>query len=170
MKLNVNGKSVEFSGDEQTPLLWALRDHLNITQPKFGCGAGLCGACTVHLDGQAIRSCLTPVSVAAGKKVTTMDGVTPALAKKIKDAWIAEDVPQCGYCQHGQMMSAAALLSKNPKPSDEDINSEWTETFVVVELTHVFVAQFIALLKLNLRRLLWIDVRLLNLLQSYQLV
>jgi isoquinoline 1-oxidoreductase alpha subunit len=123
MKLNVNGKSVEFSGDEQTPLLWALRDHLNITQPKFGCGAGLCGACTVHLDGQAIRSCLTPVSVAAGKKVTTMDGVTPALAKKIKDAWIAEDVPQCGYCQHGQMMSAAALLSKNPKPSDEDINS-----------------------------------------------
>ena len=121
MKLDVNDKSVVFDGDESTPLLWVLRDHLNITTPKFGCGAGLCGACTVHIDGQAIRSCVTPASAALGKKVTTLEGLPKALAKPIQDAWIAESVPQCGYCQCGQMMSAAALLSTNKNPTHEQI-------------------------------------------------
>jgi len=121
MKLNVNGKSVEFDGDESTPLLWVLRDYLDITTPKFGCGAGLCGACTVHLDGEAVRSCSLPVSAIAGKKVTTLEGLPESLAKPIQDAWVAESVPQCGYCQCGQMMSAAALLSKNAKPTDAQI-------------------------------------------------
>jgi isoquinoline 1-oxidoreductase subunit alpha len=123
MKLNVNGKLVDFDGSEDTPLLWVLRDHLQITTPKFGCGAGLCGACTVHLEGQPIRSCSTPASVATGKKITTLEGLPVKLAKPIQDAWIAEDVPQCGYCQCGQMMSAAALLSRNKNPSDDQITS-----------------------------------------------
>ena len=123
MKLNVNGKTVEFDGDESTPLLWVLRDHLDVTAPKFGCGAGLCGACTVHLEGEPIRSCSTPASAAAGKRINTMDGLPESLAKPIKDAWVAEEVPQCGYCQHGQMMSAAALLAKNKNPSDADITN-----------------------------------------------
>ncbi|PRY99255.1 isoquinoline 1-oxidoreductase alpha subunit [Jezberella montanilacus] len=121
MKLNVNGASVDFEGDANTPLLWVLRDHLNITTPKFGCGAGLCGACTVHLEGEAIRSCSLPVSAAMGKRVTTLEGLPAALSKPIQDAWIAESVPQCGYCQCGQMMSAAALLSKNKTPSETQI-------------------------------------------------
>jgi len=121
MKLNVNGKTVEFDGDESTPLLWVLRDYLDITTPKFGCGAGLCGACTVHLEGEAIRSCSVPASAAVGKKVTTLEGLPESLAKPIQDAWIAESVPQCGYCQCGQMMSAAALLSKNKSPNEAQI-------------------------------------------------
>ena len=121
MKLNVNGNTVDFEGDSSTPLLWVLRDHLNITTPKFGCGAGLCGACTVHVDGEAIRSCSFPVSAAVDKRVTTLEGLPVALAKPIQEAWIAESVPQCGYCQCGQMMSAAALLSKNKTPSDSQI-------------------------------------------------
>lgn len=123
MKLHVNGKSVTVEAEDQTPLLWALRDHLNVTQPKFGCGAGMCGACTVQVDGTPIRSCVTPISAVTGKKITTLDGISAPLAKRIKDAWIAEEVPQCGYCQHGQMMSAAALLAKNKNPSDEDITN-----------------------------------------------
>jgi isoquinoline 1-oxidoreductase alpha subunit len=121
MKLDVNGKTVDFDGDENTPLLWVLRDHLNITTPKFGCGAGLCGACTVHMDGQAIRSCQMPASAAGGKKITTLEGLPESLSKPIQDAWIAESVPQCGYCQCGQMMSAAALLSTNKNPNDAQI-------------------------------------------------
>ena len=123
MKLNVNGKQVDFDGDEDTPLLWVLRDHLNITTPKFGCGAGLCGACTVHLQGQAIRSCSTPASAVIGKKITTLEGLPANIAKPIQEAWIAEEVPQCGYCQCGQMMSAAALLSSNKNPNDEQITN-----------------------------------------------
>jgi isoquinoline 1-oxidoreductase alpha subunit len=122
MKLSVNGKAVNFDGDDKTPLLWVLRDHLNITTPKFGCGAGLCGACTVHVNGQAIRSCQTPAASVVGKSVTTLEGLPEKIARPIMDAWMAEDVPQCGYCQCGQMMSAAALLSKNKKPSDDEIN------------------------------------------------
>ena len=124
IKLNVNGqlRDVDVAGD--TPLLWTLRDVLNMTGTKFGCAAGLCGACTIHIDGQPVRSCLTPVSAAVGKRVTTIEaiGSTPA-GKKIQAAWIALDVPQCGYCQSGQIMSAAALLAGNPKPSDSDIDS-----------------------------------------------
>jgi isoquinoline 1-oxidoreductase subunit alpha len=121
--LNVNGKSRTLDILDQMPLLWTLRDVLGMTGTKFGCGVGQCGACTVHIDGQPARSCLTPVAVAAGKEITTIEaiGQTPA-GKKIQRAWLALDVPQCGYCQSGQIMSASALLASNPKPSDADID------------------------------------------------
>jgi len=121
LKLNVNGKPANFEGDPDTPILWVLRDHLDVTSPKFGCGMALCGACTVHLDGAPIRSCSTPVSAALGKKITTIEGLPVKVGKALQDAWIAEEVPQCGYCQTGQMMSAAALISKNAKPSEAEI-------------------------------------------------
>ena len=121
MKLNVNGKPANFEGDPDTPILWVLRDHLDVTSPKFGCGMALCGACTVHLDGSPIRSCSTPVSAAVGKKITTIEGLPAKVGKALQDAWIAEEVPQCGYCQTGQMMSAAALITQNAKPSETEI-------------------------------------------------
>jgi len=121
LKLNVNGKPADFEGDPDTPILWVLRDHLDVTSPKFGCGMALCGACTVHLDGSPIRSCSTPVSAAVGKKITTIEGLPAKVGKALQDAWIAEEVPQCGYCQTGQMMSAAALITKNAKPSETEI-------------------------------------------------
>ena len=124
VKLSVNGQSVSTDAAPDTPLLWVIRDHLGMTGTKFGCGAGLCGACTVHIDGAPTRSCLMPVSAVAGKKITTIEAIghTP-LGKKVQEAWIAEDVPQCGYCQSGQIMSAVALLNTKPAPNDEDINS-----------------------------------------------
>jgi isoquinoline 1-oxidoreductase subunit alpha len=121
LSLNVNGKTARFDGDPDTPILWVLRDHLDVTSPKFGCGMALCGACTVHLDGAPIRSCSTPVSAAVGKKITTIEGLPAKLGKALQDAWIAEEVPQCGYCQTGQMMSAAALINTNKNPSSEQI-------------------------------------------------
>jgi isoquinoline 1-oxidoreductase alpha subunit len=121
LKLNVNGKPANFDGDPDTPILWVLRDHLDVTSPKFGCGMALCGACTVHLDGAPIRSCSTPVSAAVGKKITTLEGLPAKVGKALQDAWIAEEVPQCGYCQTGQMMSAAALITKNAKPTEAEI-------------------------------------------------
>jgi aerobic-type carbon monoxide dehydrogenase small subunit (CoxS/CutS family) len=121
MKLNINGKVLDIDAQGDTPLLWALRDHMDVKEVKFGCGAGLCGACTVHIDGQPARSCQVPISAVTNNKITTINGLPAPLSKKIKDAWIAEEVPQCGYCQHGQMMSAAALLAKNKNPSDEQI-------------------------------------------------
>jgi isoquinoline 1-oxidoreductase alpha subunit len=121
LKLNVNGKPANFDGDPDTPILWVLRDHLDVTSPKFGCGMALCGACTVHLDGSPIRSCSTPVSAAVGKKITTIEGLPAKVGKALQDAWIAEEVPQCGYCQTGQMMTAAALITKNAKPSEAEI-------------------------------------------------
>ena len=123
MKLNINGKEQNIDVQEDTPLLWALRDHLDVNEVKFGCGAGLCGACTVHINGQPTRSCQVPVSAVGNQKITTLNGLPVALSKKIKEAWIAEEVPQCGYCQHGQMMSAAALLASNKNPSDNDITN-----------------------------------------------
>ena len=122
--LNVNGRSRKVDVDESTPLLWVLRDHLDMTGTKFGCGMALCGACTVHLDGQPIRSCVTPASMAVGRKITTIEAIgrTPA-GRKIQAAWVVLDVPQCGYCQSGQIMSAAALLNSNPKPGDADIDA-----------------------------------------------
>ena len=124
INLTVNGKARQVSVDPNTPLLWVLRDTLGMTGTKFGCGAALCGACTVHLNGAPIRSCSTPVSAAAGKKVTTIEGVgaTPN-GKKVQAAWAELDVPQCGYCQPGQIMTASALLASNPKPSDADIDN-----------------------------------------------
>jgi isoquinoline 1-oxidoreductase subunit alpha len=121
--LTVNGATHELDVDPEMPLLWALRDHLNLTGTKFGCGMALCGACTVHIDGQPTRSCVTPVAAAQGKKVTTIEGLTTAAGRAVQQAWVALDVPQCGYCQSGQVMSAAALLNGNPKPTDADIDS-----------------------------------------------
>ena len=122
--LRINGKSHQIDVPSDMPVLWVLRDVLGMTGTKFGCGMALCGACTVQLDGQPIRSCLTPVSAAAGKALTTIEaiGATPA-GKKVQQAWIALDVPQCGYCQSGQIMSASALLAKNPHPTDADIDA-----------------------------------------------
>ncbi len=119
--LQVNGNQKTVSVAPETPLLWVLRDTLEMTGTKFGCGAGLCGACTVHVDGSAVRSCSTPVSQVAGKKITTIEGLDPNGQHPLQQAWIAEEVPQCGYCQPGQIMAAAALLSKTPNPSDDDI-------------------------------------------------
>jgi isoquinoline 1-oxidoreductase alpha subunit len=123
VSFTLNGKAVNFDGDSETPILWVLRDHLDVTSPKYGCGAALCGACTVHLEGSAIRSCSTPVSAAAGKSVTTLEGLTAKVGKALQDAWIEFDVPQCGYCQTGQMMSAADLLAKKKQPSSDDIKN-----------------------------------------------
>jgi len=122
--LKVNGRRRDLDIPDGTPLLWTLRDVLAMTGTKFGCGQGLCGACTIHIDGQPTRSCITPVSVAVGKQITTIEaiGATPA-GKKIQAAWLELDVPQCGYCQSGQIMSASALLAANAKPSDSDIDN-----------------------------------------------
>ena len=124
IQLNVNGKAVSVDAESDTPLLWVLREDLSLTGTKFGCGMALCGACTVHLDGQAVRACATPVSAAAGKKVTTIEGIgaTPT-GKVVQAAWRQEDVPQCGYCQSGQIMSACALLARNKRPSAGDIEA-----------------------------------------------
>lgn len=122
--INVNGRRVELDAEPDTPLLWALRDFAGLTGTKYGCGMALCGACTVHVDGQPVRSCTTPVSAVAGRKVTTIEGVgTTKAGKAVQQAWVAEEVPQCGYCQSGQIMSAAALLSANRNPTDADIDA-----------------------------------------------
>jgi aerobic-type carbon monoxide dehydrogenase small subunit (CoxS/CutS family) len=121
--LIVNGKSHQVDVDPDTPLLWALRENLGLTGTKFGCGIAQCGACTVHLDGQPIRSCITPTGSVKGKRVTTIEGLSVNGSHSLQRAWIAEEVPQCGYCQSGQIMSAAALLAKKPKPSDADIDA-----------------------------------------------
>jgi isoquinoline 1-oxidoreductase subunit alpha len=118
----LNGKSTTVNVDPQMPLLWVLRDTLDLTGTKFGCGMALCGACTVHINGEAARSCITPVSSVQGKKVTTIEGLSADGSHPVQKAWIAEDVPQCGYCQSGQIMSAVALLAKKPKPTDADID------------------------------------------------
>jgi isoquinoline 1-oxidoreductase alpha subunit len=122
IKLKVNGKERSLDVGPGTPLLWVLRESIGLTGTKFGCGMALCGACTVHLDGEAIRSCVTPVSRAEGKEVVTIEGLHPEFASPLQQAWIAEDVPQCGYCQSGQIMAAAVLLREKPSPTDEDIN------------------------------------------------
>ena len=121
-KFFVNGDLVDFRGAPDTPLLWALRDQLNLTGTKFGCGMAQCGACTVHLDGKAVRSCSMPVSAVAGRKITTIEGLSSDGSHPVQQAWAEADVVQCGYCQSGQIMSAASLLSENPNPSDQDID------------------------------------------------
>ena len=119
----VNGRARSVDAQPETPLLWVLRDDLGLTGTKFGCGIAQCGACTVHVDGQPRRSCATPVTAVAGRKVTTIEGVTSRQAKAVQKAWVELDVVQCGYCQSGQIMSATALLASNPRPSDADIDA-----------------------------------------------
>ena len=122
--LNINGKDVQLDAAEDMPILWALRDIVHLTGTKFGCGMALCGACTVHLDGQAIRSCVTPIAAAVGKKITTIEHMqNDKVGQAVQAAWSAVDVVQCGYCQSGQIMAATALLTSNQKPTDEDIDA-----------------------------------------------
>ncbi len=122
MEIKVNGEVRAVDVDPETPLLWVLRDELRLTGTKFGCGIAACGACTVHVDGMPIRSCITAVSSVDGKEITTIEGLAGSTAEAVQAAWVALDVPQCGYCQSGQIMSAVALLTENPKPSDRDID------------------------------------------------
>ena len=121
--LKINGKAVEVQAEPDTPLLWVLRGELHLTGTKFGCGMALCGACTVHLDGEPVRSCITPISAVGTRDITTIEGVQGSEAETLKAAWMALDVVQCGYCQSGQLMSACALLKKNPSPTDADIDA-----------------------------------------------
>ena len=126
-RLTVNGQSHTVDTDPDTPLLWVLRDHIGLTGTKYGCGIAQCGACTVHMDGMAVRSCSVPISLADGKPITTIEGLAQnGTLHKVQKAWVDHDVPQCGYCQSGMIMAVAALLKDKPKPSDEDINREIT--------------------------------------------
>ena len=127
VKLTINGQSHEVDVEPDTPLLWVIRDTIGLTGTKYGCGIAQCGACTVHLDGQAVRSCSLPVSDAAGKQITTIEGLAAnGVRHKVQQAWIAEDVPQCGYCQSGMIMAVTALLKEKPKPTDADIDAAIT--------------------------------------------
>ena len=124
--LRINGRDVAVDADPDTPLLWVIRDHVNLTGTKFGCGAGLCGACTVHLDGAAIRSCITPLAAVEGGEITTIEGLSADGSHAVQRAWLTEQVPQCGYCQPGMIMAAAALLATTPQPSDAAIDAAMT--------------------------------------------
>ncbi|WP_325894465.1 (2Fe-2S)-binding protein [Grimontia sp. NTOU-MAR1] len=123
VSVNINGQDLELDVPADTPLLWAIRDNLNLTGTKFGCGVAQCGACTVHMGGQPIRSCVTPVSAVAGQKITTIEGIESKASKAVQAAWEEIQVPQCGYCQSGQIMAASALLASNPSPTDADIDA-----------------------------------------------
>jgi len=122
MKLNVNGRDLETDAATDTPLLWVLRDHLGMTGTKYGCGMALCGACTVHVDGVATRSCVLPLAAVEGKRIVTIEGLSADRSHPVQQAWLELDVPQCGYCQSGQIMSAVALLERSPAPTDEEID------------------------------------------------
>jgi isoquinoline 1-oxidoreductase alpha subunit len=126
LELNVNGRTHRVDVEPEMPLLWVLRDHLNLQGTKYGCGISLCGACTVHVDGEALRSCSLPVASVVGKKIVTIEGLAPQGLHRIQEAWIAHQVPQCGYCHTGMIMSAAALLAKKPSPTDADIDETMT--------------------------------------------
>ncbi len=128
MRLRINGEKVEYQGDPGTPLLWVLREQFQLTGTKFGCGIAQCGACTVHLNGRATRACVTPMSVVKGKQVITIEGLSGQTAASVQQAWRGLDVPQCGYCQSGQIMTAVALLTHKPQPSDQDIDAAMTGT------------------------------------------
>jgi aerobic-type carbon monoxide dehydrogenase small subunit (CoxS/CutS family) len=122
ISLNVNGRSHGVDADPRTPLLWVLREQIGLTGTKYGCGAGLCGACAVHLNGELVRSCQIPLEAVKDARVTTIEGLSEGLSHPVQQAWLAENVPQCGYCQSGQIMAAAALLAKTPRPTDEQID------------------------------------------------
>lgn len=126
LSITVNGTRHELNVPQETPLLWVIRDDLDMTGTKFGCGLALCGCCTVHIDGEAVRSCVLPVSQAVGKQIRTIEGLSTDNSHPLQRAWIAEQVPQCGYCQSGQIMAAAALLKKKPHPTDDDISASMT--------------------------------------------
>jgi isoquinoline 1-oxidoreductase alpha subunit len=127
VSFTLNNQQVSVDADPRTPLLWAIRDYVGLTGTKYGCGVALCGACTVHMDGRAVRSCVTPVSTAVGKKVTTIEGLaTNGSLHKVQKAWVDNEVPQCGYCQAGMIMAVAALLREKPKPTDADIDASIT--------------------------------------------
>jgi isoquinoline 1-oxidoreductase alpha subunit len=126
VQLNINGRSQQVDVEPDTPLLWVLREQLGMTGTKYGCGVAQCGACTVHLDGEPVRSCSLPASAAAGRRVVTIEGLSANSSHPVQKAWVELDVPQCGYCQSGQIMAAAALLRKNPKPTDKDIDEAMT--------------------------------------------
>ncbi len=126
IKLIINGKQKKIDDDPSMPLLWFLRDTQKLTGTKFGCGIGQCGACTVHVDGKAVRSCITPISDVAGKSITTIEGLSPEGEHPVQKAWLEEDVPQCGYCQAGQLMAAAEFIKDHPEPTDQDINENMT--------------------------------------------
>ncbi len=123
IQFDLNGKTVKSESADDTPLLWVIRDELNLKGTKFGCGIAMCGACTIHIDGTPARSCVTPVSAAAGRSLTTIEGLESDVGQALQAAWISEQVPQCGYCQSGQIMSAAGLLAENPNPDDTEINA-----------------------------------------------
>ena len=123
MKLNVNGRESDVVAAADTPLLWVLRDHLGMTGTKYGCGMALCGACTVHVDGMATRSCVLPLAAVEGKRIATIEGLSADRSHPVQQAWLELDVPQCGYCQSGQIMSAAALLASNPSPTDDEFDA-----------------------------------------------
>ena len=125
-KFQINGKEFSFEGMSDTPLLWVIRDHVQLTGTKFGCGIGQCGACTVHIDGVAQRSCITPIESIAGKNITTIEGLSENDDHPVQQAWVENDVPQCGYCQAGQLMAAADFIKNFPKPTDQDINENIT--------------------------------------------
>jgi len=125
-QLKINGRTVDVQATPETPLLWLLRGELKMTGTKFGCGMALCGACTVHVDGRAVRSCVTPISAVTGQEITTIEGLTGSQADALRDAWTTIDVVQCGYCQSGQIMSACALLMANPRPTDAQIDASMT--------------------------------------------
>jgi len=122
IQFDLNGKTVKSESADDTPLLWVIRDELNLKGTKFGCGIAMCGACTIHIDGTPTRSCVTPVSAAAGRSLTTIEGLGSDVGRALQAAWISEQVPQCGYCQSGQIMAAAGLLAENPNPDDAEIN------------------------------------------------
>jgi len=126
VSFEINSEDVSYDGDADTPLLWVIRDHLQLTGTKYGCGSGLCGACTVHVDGEASRACIVPVKAVEGSSVTTIEGLSPDSSHPVQRAWQEVDVTQCGYCQPGQIMAVAAMLERNPSPSDDDINREHT--------------------------------------------
>ncbi|WP_037493619.1 (2Fe-2S)-binding protein [Sneathiella glossodoripedis] len=126
LTLNINGKEIQIDAEEDTPLLWVLRDNLDLTGTKFGCGIAACGACTVHVDGTAMRSCSVPISMVAESKITTIEGLTGTVGNAVQRAWIEEQVPQCGYCQPGMIMAVSALLKETPSPTDEDIDDAIT--------------------------------------------
>lgn len=126
LKLTINGETREVDADPSTPLLWVLRDHLDLTGTKYGCGIASCGACTVHVNGRAVRSCVLPASAAQGQQITTIEGLSFDASHPVQQAWVELDTPQCGYCQPGMIMASAALLEENPSPSDDDINSKIT--------------------------------------------